>query len=64
MKAKVAKRVREWEEAGWIAKANEDCSNWNILFLPARKKLGGIVDLDDIRLCLDFKRVNAVTRPP
>jgi hypothetical protein len=31
MKAKVAKRVGEWEEAGWIAKVDEDCSNWNNL---------------------------------
>jgi hypothetical protein len=64
MKAKVAKRVGEWEEAGWIVKADEDCSNWNISLLPTRKKSSGIVDPDDIKLCLDFKRVNAITKPP
>jgi hypothetical protein len=64
MKAKVVKRVGEWEKAGWIAKANKNCSNWNIFLLLARKKLGGIVDLDDIRLCLDFKRMNAIMKPP
>jgi hypothetical protein len=64
MKVKVAERVGEWEKAGWIAKANEDCSNWNIPFLLAKKKSGGIVDPDDIKLCLNFRRVNAITKPP
>jgi hypothetical protein len=48
MKAKVAERVGEWEEAGWIVKADEDCSNWNIFLLLARKKSGGIVDPNNI----------------
>jgi hypothetical protein len=63
MKTKVAERVGEWEEAGWIVKADKDCSNWNIPLLPARKKSSGIVNPDNIKLCLNFKRVNAITKP-
>jgi hypothetical protein len=64
LKEKVMKRVQLWIDRGWVVKAHEvlDKPNlWNSPLLPADKVSGGVVDKEDIRLCLDPRALNEVT---
>ena len=50
---------------GFVKKWNKDEKNlWNSPLLTVPKKSGGQVDPDDIRVCLDLRAVNALTKDP
>ena len=55
---RVTQRVKEWEDNGWITNAPSTCK-WNSPLLAAKKpsKDGGP---DDIRVCLDARKLNDV----
>ena len=50
---------------GFVKKWDKDEKNlWNSPLLAVPKKSGGRVDPDDIRVCLDLRAVNALTKDP
>ena len=50
---------------GFVKKWDKDKKNlWNSPLLAVPKKSGGQVDPDDIRVCLDLRVVNALTKDP
>ena len=50
---------------GFVKKWDKDKKNlWNSPLLAVPKKSGGQVDSDDIRVCLDLRVVNALTKDP
>ena len=52
-------------EKGFVKKWNKDKKNlWNSPLLAVPKKSGGWMDPDDIRVCLDLRVVNALTKDP
>ena len=63
LKGKVMERVNEWVKKGFVKKWDKDKKNlWNSPLLAVPKKSGGQVDPDDIRVCLDLRTVNALTK--
>mmetsp|Transcript_29514 Transcript_29514/g.82456 ORF Transcript_29514/g.82456 Transcript_29514/m.82456 type:complete len:1162 (+) Transcript_29514:71-3556(+) len=60
---KVMERIEEWKRKGYIIRAPAGCK-WNSPLLAAKKVSGGRVNWDDIRLCLDSRRVNGITKNP
>ena len=65
LKGKVMERVNEWVKKGFVKKWDKDEKNlWNSPLLVVPKKSGGQVDPDNIRVCLDLRVVNALTKDP
>ena len=65
LKEKVMKQVNKWVKKGFVKKWDKDKKNlWNSPLLAVSKKSGGQVDPDDIRVCLDLRAVNALTKDP
>ena len=65
LKEKVIERVNKWVKKGFIKKWNKDEKNlWNFPLLTVPKKSGGQVDSNDIKVCLDLRVVNALTKDP
>ena len=62
---KVKERCGEWVENQWVVllPAGER-NNWSSPLLAVNKVSGGVVALGDIRLCMDFRRVNKLTKEP
>ena len=62
---KVKERCGEWVENQWVVllPAGER-NDWSSPLLAVNKVLGGVVALGDIRLCMDFRRVNKLTKEP
>ena len=57
--------MNEWVKKGFVKKWDKDKKNlWNSPLLAVPKKSGGRVDPDDIRVCLDLRAVNALTKDP
>ena len=57
--------MNEWVKKGFVKKWDKDEKNlWNSPLLAVPKKSGGWVDPDDIRVCLDLRVVNALTKDP
>lgn len=56
---KVAARIKEWQENGWIEEAPED-GQWNLplLAVPKAGKEPGV--FDDVRVCLDARALNDI----
>ena len=61
VQGKVLERIREWEEAGFIEPST---SKWNHPLVAAKKMSGGVVDPNDIRLCVSTKSLNAALPEP
>ena len=65
LKGKVMKQVNKWVKKGFVKKWDKDKKNlWNSPLLAIPKKSGGQVDPDNIRVCLDLRVVNALTKNP
>ena len=65
LKRKVMEWVNKWVKKGFVKKWDKDEKNlWNSPLLVVPKKSGGQVDPDDIRVCLDLRAVNALTKDP
>ena len=63
LKGKVMEQVNEWVKKGFVKKWDKDEKNlWNSPLLVVPKKSGGQVNLDNIRVCLDLRAVNALTK--
>ena len=62
---KVKERCGEWVENQWVVllPAGER-NDWSSPLLAVNKVSGGVVALGDIRLCMDFRRVNKLTKEP
>ena len=62
---KVKERCGEWVENQWVVllPAGER-NNWSSPLLAVNKVSGGVVALGDICLCMDFRRVNKLTKEP
>ena len=60
----VLERAGEWLENQWVVLyPPEERNNWNSPLLAVKKISGGFV-FADIRLCMDFRGVNKVTKAP
>ena len=62
---KVKERCGEWVENQWVVllPAGER-NDWSSPLLAVNKVSGGVVALGDICLCMDFRRVNKLTKEP
>ena len=62
---KVKERCGEWVENQWVVllPAGER-NDWSSPLLAVNKVSGGVVALGDIWLCMDFRRVNKLTKEP
>ena len=62
---KVKERCGEWVKNQWVVllPAGER-NDWSSPLLAVNKVSGGVVALGDIRLCMDFRRVNKLTKEP
>ena len=62
---KVKERCGEWVENQWVVllPAGER-NDWSSPLLAVNKVSGGVVALGDIRLCMDFRRVNKLMKEP
>ena len=57
--------MNEWVKKGFVKKWDKDEKNlWNSPLLAVPKKSGGWVDPDDIRVCLNLRVVNTLTKDP
>ena len=65
MVLKVKERCGEWVENQWVVllPAGER-NDWSSPLLAVNKVSGGVVALGDICLCMDFRRVNKLTKEP
>jgi RNase H-like domain found in reverse transcriptase/Reverse transcriptase (RNA-dependent DNA polymerase)/Integrase core domain/Chromo (CHRromatin Organisation MOdifier) domain/Integrase zinc binding domain len=62
MMQKVHERILKWREMSWIEDAKPG-SLWNMPVNPQPKMSGGVLVFDDIRLCMDARKVNKIIQP-
>ena len=60
----VCERVSTWLNNCWVEESRGRVPEWHSPLLAAKKISGGVEDIYDIRLCMDFRRVNGVTEEP
>ena len=60
---KVAERAHEWLSSEWI-ELLKNPPDWCSPLLAAKKISGGVVSVEDIRLCMDFRVVNSCSEEP
>ena len=58
---KTEERLNKWRENGWSKPVETGNPNNNPLVVVP-KKSGGVVDQDDIRLCIDARKLNALNK--
>jgi hypothetical protein len=61
MKPKVSERVQDWLQNHWIREAKPG-GRYNQPLNPQPKKSGGVVAFDDIRLCMDSRKLNKISK--
>jgi hypothetical protein len=61
MRPKVTQRVQEWLKNQWIREAKAG-GRYNQPLNPQPKKSGGVIAFDDIRLCMDSRKLNKINR--
>jgi hypothetical protein len=62
MLGKVAERVKEWINNGWVEEVKGKPNRWNSPLFTALKISGGERVKEEIRLCIDFRQVNEKTK--
>ena len=62
--AKARERIYSWIHNSWVSIKYGACPLWCSPLLAAQKISGGVVDINDIRLCMDFRVVNEWTEDP
>ena len=55
---KVRERVSMWLNNAWVNNSIRFCPEWCSPLLAAKKISGGVIDENDIRLCVDYRGVN------
>ena len=55
---KVLERISTWLANTWISHKYGSCPLWCSPLLAALKISGGVIDIQDIRLCMDYRVVN------
>ena len=61
----VHQRIKKWVDNGWVKKWDKNSKNvWNSLLLAVPKRSGGVNEADDIRLCIDLRKVNSKSKEP
>lgn len=64
VKPKEVERIAKWIKKRWVVEHDGEPNPWNIPLLAVPKKSIERIDPIDIRLYLDFRWVNAITKPP
>ena len=62
--SKARERISSWIHNSWVSIKYGACPLWCSPLLAAQKISGGVVDINDIRLCMDFRVVNEWTEDP